>query len=80
MPVKHVAYRNYAEYLNHPEFKKVRSMAFERAQGVCEQCRMRPATEIHHVAYPPWGTFEKTPEYLKALCHDCHCAIHHKEK
>ena len=38
----------------------------------------RPPTDIHHVKYPPWGTFEKDASDLLAICHECHCEIHGK--
>lgn len=35
-------------------------------------------TEVHHLQYPPWGTFDVI-ENLLAVCHECHCTIHGKE-
>ena len=35
-------------------------------------------TEVHHVRYPPWGTFD-TVDNLLAVCHECHCEAHGKE-
>lgn len=29
--------------------------------------------------YPAWGTFD-VPENLLPVCHQCHCAIHGKDK
>ncbi len=73
------AYRTYAEYLRHPKFLAVRALVFERAGGICERCGERPATEPHHLAYPPWGTFD-VPENIIAICHPCHCRAHGKER
>jgi len=50
-----------------------------RANGRCERCHARPATEVHHLRYPPWGTFD-LPTNLIALCRPCHAAIHGKEQ
>jgi predicted HNH restriction endonuclease len=36
-------------------------------------------TQVHHVRYPPWGTFD-TEENLLALCRPCHAAIHGKDR
>lgn len=72
-----VTYATYAEYLRHPRFRAVRRQVIERAGGICERCRSRPVTEVHHVRYPPWGTFD-VPENLIAICHPCHCKEHGK--
>jgi hypothetical protein len=73
-----MSYRTYREYLQHPTFRAVRAQVMERAQNQCEVCRLVPATEVHHLRYPPWGTFD-VPENLVAVCHQCHCVIHGKE-
>lgn len=70
-------YRTYEEYLQHPKFLFVRSVAVLRAGGRCERCRSNPVTEVHHLRYPAWGTFD-VPENLIAICHGCHCEIHGK--
>jgi len=71
-------YRSYAEYLRHPKFRAVRSVVMLRSGGTCERCKARPPTEVHHLRYPPWGTFD-VPENLVAICHACHCKEHGKE-
>jgi hypothetical protein len=72
-------YSNYSEYLAHPCYLAIRKIALDRAGGVCERCNERSVTEVHHVEYPPWGTFEKNADNLLAVCHECHCEIHGKE-
>jgi hypothetical protein len=71
-------YLTYAEYLQHPRYRAIRGDALKRAGGVCERCKNRPVTEVHHLRYPPWGTFD-TVDNLLAVCHECHCEIHGKE-
>jgi hypothetical protein len=71
------AYRSYAEYLRHPKFRAVRKIAMERTDWRCSRCDA-PATEVHHLRYPPWGTFDVS-ENLEPLCHRCHCDEHGKE-
>lgn len=71
-------YATYDEYLAHPQYQAVRAQALKRAGGECERCHERPVTEVHHVQYPPWGTFEENADHLLALCHECHCEIHGK--
>lgn len=68
-------YRTYREYLKHPQFLKIRQMVVERSHGICEKCDQNPMTEVHHLRYPKWGTFD-VPENLVAVCHRCHCEYH----
>lgn len=73
-----MTYRTYAEYLRHPTFRAIRAQAMHRAGNVCEVCHAAPATEVHHTAYPKWGTFETNADNLIAICHPCHCTEHGK--
>lgn len=77
MPNSNQPYSSYKEYLRHPEYRKVRAQALKRAGGTCERCKQRPVTEVHHLRYPKWGTFD-TQDNLLAICHQCHCEIHGK--
>lgn len=70
-------YHSYDDYLGHPFFKAARAVAMRRAGWRCEECRVTVATEVHHLRYPPWGTFD-LPSNLKAVCHECHCKIEGK--
>jgi len=70
-----VEYRNYKEYLRHPKFKAVRAVAMKSADHTCQDCKAARATEVHHIKYPPWGTFD-VPENLIPICHTCHCKRH----
>lgn len=63
-------------YLDSPEWRDLRQRVMDRAQGLCEGCRLTPAKEVHHLSYEHWGhefVFE-----LVALCGDCHDRIHAK--
>ncbi len=63
-------------YLASPEWRELRQRVMDRAQGLCEGCRLSPAREVHHLSYEHWGhefLFE-----LVALCGDCHDRIHAK--
>ena len=77
LPLGTNPYVDYADYLRHPRFLEVRRQAFDRAGGLCERCKQRPATEPHHLAYPIWGEFDVV-ENLLAVCHECHCIIEGK--
>lgn len=72
-------YSSYAEYLRHPEYRKVRAVAMERDNYTCQVCRRARATQVHHLRYPKWGTFD-VPENLQSICYPCHCKIHGKEQ
>jgi 5-methylcytosine-specific restriction endonuclease McrA len=76
VPLTRHFYSTYEEYLRHPVFLAVRAVAWERDGGRCRHCGA-VATEVHHVAYPPWGTFD-VPSHLEAICHACHCRIERK--
>ena len=78
-PEADVPYKTYEEYLQHSRYLAVRQLAIDRSGGDCELCEKRPVTEVHHIEYPKWGTFEKNADKLLALCHRCHCLIHGKE-
>lgn len=79
LPFDEPPYRTYEEYLNHPIYQGIRAQAIARSGGICERCKERPVTEVHHVKYPAWGTFEEDASGLLAVCHVCHCEIHDKE-
>lgn len=68
------AYSSYQEYLNHPRFKAIREQVMEKHNWKCSRCGAR-ATQVHHLRYPKWGTFDK-PENIMPVCHKCHCEIH----
>lgn len=71
-------YPNYEAYLRHPKFRAIRAAAMKQARGVCQHCLKRPATEVHHLRYPKWGTFDEV-ENLLPVCHECHCEIEGKD-
>lgn len=71
-------YNTYAEYLRHPTFRAIRRKAMEAANWTCQKCHKARATQIHHLRYPKWGTFDVI-ENLLPVCHRCHCEIHGKE-
>jgi 5-methylcytosine-specific restriction endonuclease McrA len=70
--------RHYAEwyrnYLASEEWELIRQSVMERANGFCEGCRARVATEIHHLTYEHVG-FEFLWE-LVAICSPCHRRLH----
>lgn len=68
-------YESYEQYLRHPVFLAARAVAMRRVNWRC-RCGA-PATEVHHLEYPPWGMFD-VPSNLQPICHTCHCREHGK--
>lgn len=71
-------YSTYKEYLKHPKFLVVRKQAMEKANWTCQVCKQVRSTEVHHLHYPKWGTFDII-DNLVPICHQCHCKIHGKD-
>lgn len=69
-----VSREQYADYLRSREWAERREKVMQRARGLCEGCRVRPATEVHHLTYE-----HVTREFLfelVAICGDCHARLH----
>jgi 5-methylcytosine-specific restriction endonuclease McrA len=60
----------YHAYINSTQWQINRAPALARAAGLCERCKERPPTEVHHVTYVRLG--HEHPEDLQALCAECH--------
>jgi 5-methylcytosine-specific restriction endonuclease McrA len=67
----------YEWYRGSPSWHERREWIFKRANYVCEKCRKRPATEVHHLTY--MRVFNEDPADLMALCHQCHAEIHWRQ-
>ncbi len=66
--------RNYAIYLASDEWKRKRALVLLRANNICEGCRTKPATQVHHLTYvhlPQELLWE-----LVAVCDSCHERVH----
>ncbi len=66
--------RLYAEYLASPAWRRKRQQVLDRDGGICQGCRKKAATEVHHLTYVRFGgemLFD-----LVAVCDDCHYRIH----
>lgn len=64
----------YHGYLNSQAWFERRKLVMERAGGLCEGCRQRPATQVHHLTYEHVGC-EMLWE-LVAVCRNCHERVH----
>lgn len=70
-----MSYRNYDEYLSHPDFLRSVGEARRRSEDKCESCGEAKQTEPHHLRYCKWGDFDP-PENLMMLCRSCHEDAH----
>jgi len=64
----------YDEYRRTPEWIARRNLVLLRAQGICEGCRSKRATEAHHTTYAHVG--EEFLFELVAVCRTCHDRFH----
>lgn len=64
----------YNGYLKTPQWQQKRELIMLRANGLCEGCGQRKATQVHHKTYDHVGNellFE-----LVAVCFECHHILH----
>lgn len=64
----------YHRHMKSAEWAVIREKVFRRANGLCEGCMEKPATQVHHLTYENMGSeflFE-----LVAVCTDCHERAH----
>lgn len=62
------------QYLQSDAWRDKRAAVMDRANGLCEGCRQRPATQVHHLTYAHHGN-ELLWE-LVAVCRGCHEHAH----
>jgi hypothetical protein len=68
--------KEYSAYLLLPQWRDIRAKRMAIANGICEGCGDRPATQVHHLTYDHRG-HEMLWE-LRAVCDECHDLIHKK--
>lgn len=66
--------REYDIYLSTPSWHAKRAKVMKRANGVCEGCLERNATQVHHLTYT--HIFEEFMFELVAICNECHARLH----
>ena len=64
----------YEEYMDSPQWAKLRDLVLKRASYVCECCLVNPAVQAHHLTYEHFMC-ERAWE-LRAVCLQCHERIH----
>jgi 5-methylcytosine-specific restriction endonuclease McrA len=70
-------WQRYTEYLKTSEWQTRRKLVMERANGLCEGCRSRPAVQVHHLTYE--HVCEEFLWELVAICEPCHKRAHADE-
>jgi len=64
----------YNDYLRSSSWGARRALVLDRAGDICEGCRQRRATQVHHLTYD-----HVTNEFLwelVAICNECHARVH----
>lgn len=67
-------YAKYREYLNSDIWKLKRKGVLIRDENLCQECKIKPAEEVHHKTYE--NLYNEPLEDLIAVCKDCHKEIH----
>ena len=69
-------YYKYLLHLQSDYWKNIRLQVLERDNNTCQECKEKPATEVHHLTYERLGN--ELLEDLLAVCRICHLNIHEK--
>ncbi len=68
----------YDVYLASPEWQAKRAKILKRANGICEGCLERKATQVHHLTYE--HVYHEFMFELIAVCDKCHARLHIENK
>ena len=65
-------------YYTTRQWALLKELKFQEVNHICEQCRIKSATECHHTRYKDDNgeNYNEGLEYLQALCYDCHAHKH----
>lgn len=78
MAEKDAWHEKYNEYLGSQRWAEKRQRVLERDGGICQACRKRPATEVHHLTYD--HVFNEPLFDLVSICRICHRALTDRDK
>jgi 5-methylcytosine-specific restriction endonuclease McrA len=67
----------YNEYLQTDAWQRRRQLVRQRANGLCEGCRERTATQVHHLSYR--NVRNEFLWELVAICDECHRRAHNRD-
>jgi hypothetical protein len=70
-------WKEYNDYLRTDGWKRKRAKVLARAQNLCEGCREREATQVHHLTYR--HRFDEFLFELVAVCDPCHTRLHNED-
>ena len=65
-------------YLGTATWRAKRAAVMARAQGRCEGCGVKAATQVHHLTYEHWQ--DELLWELVAICAECHERVHSSRK
>jgi len=69
-------YQLFRRYFKTEWWERLRRRVLEK-EPVCQRCRCRPSSHVHHVKY---RFFSEQPGHLQALCGNCHQYRVHRRK
>src|SRR5258705_3886347 len=69
-----LGYRNYSEYLQSPQFAKIRALSLSKSSTRCYCCRKSRELQPHHTAYDRLGN--ERQKDIVWVCRSCHIEIH----
>lgn len=64
----------YKQYLQTEHWKMKRFRTLHRANFICQKCKLKEATQVHHLTYERLGS-ERRADTI-ALCQPCHKSEH----
>lgn len=67
----------YIMYLLSPSWEAKRKAVLDR-EGMCRNCQVRPATQVHHLTYIRVGNEHLND--LAPLCKECHQRLHEEQE
>ena len=73
----------YNRFYNSPEWKHLRAYVFNRANGICEECKrngiIKAGKEVHHKKpLDKWWELRLDADNCELLCADCHNQKHER--
>ena len=66
----------YTDYLRTDAWRAKRAQALKRDSNLCQGCRERPATQVHHLSHAHVG--DELLFELVSICDVCHERAHRK--
>jgi len=74
LDLQNTKYYKYQTYLSSDEWRAKRLLVLGREHNICQECKIKPAEDIHHITYK--RLFNEPLDDLMAVCKECHGKIH----